>query len=173
MNQDDFIIIDIETTGLSPANGNEITEIAAIHVSGHTMEVLDTFTTLVKTKLPVPYFITKLTGIDDRMLRNHGIDLNDALGLLADFCGSKVCYAHNANFDKGFLRFYYIYQNVAFKPTDWVDTISIFRKAFPGRKTYKLEALIQEFSLAQKEDHRALSDALHTLSLLKIARGIK
>lgn len=168
-----LVIIDIETTGLDPVRGNEITEIGAVLVDTKTLKVIDTFETLVKTQLPVPYFITNLTGITDEMLNKKGIPLEKALASLSNFCGDSTCFAHNASFDKKFIRHYLSTTQTEFIETEWVDTISIFRQAFPGRKTYKLESLILDFELAKKEDHRAISDAMHTLSLLKIARGIK
>lgn len=161
-----FIIIDIETTGLSPYK-NEITEIAAIKVKQDTMEVVSSFTTLIEIQGDVPYFITKLTGITKRMLDRDGLPLNFALNKLSLFCEGYDIYAHNASFDKSFIRTYLEKENVSYIESQWIDTISIFRQAFPGRSTYKLESLIVDFNLATKEDHRALSDAKHTLELLK------
>lgn len=161
-----FIIIDTETTGLSPKNA-EITEIAAIKVDRSTFEVIDTYTTLVDIEGDVPYFISNLTGITKQMLVKHGIPMKQALTDLASFCEECEIYAHNAAFDKNFIRTFLYKENVPFVETNWVDTISIFKKALPGRSTYKLESLILDFNLASKEDHRALSDAMHTLELLK------
>lgn len=161
-----FIIIDTETTGLSPKIA-EITEIAAIKVNAITMEVVDTFTTLVDIEGDVPYFITKLTGITKRMLVKDGVPMKVALTELSSFCEDLVIYAHNASFDKNFIRTYLEKENVSYVQTDWIDTISIFKKALPGRSTYKLESLILDFNLATKEEHRALSDAMHTLELMK------
>lgn len=162
-----YIIIDIETTGLSPKTGCEITEIAAIKVDKATNKVIETFSSLININGEVPYFITNLTGITKRMLDKDGKDLVDTLCKLDEFCGSRDIYAHNAPFDKGFIRHYLEMHNISYQESTWIDTISIFRQKFPGRKTYKLESLIIDFKLADKEDHRALSDAMYTLELLK------
>lgn len=167
-----FTIIDIETTGLSH-NLHEITEIAAIKVNASTLEVIDTYTSLVKIKGVVPMRISYLTGITNYMLRSNGKMINKVLSELSDFCDQDDIYAHNAQFDKNFIRMNLNRENIDFFETEWIDTISIFKKFFPGRKTYKLESLIQDFRLADKEEHRALSDAMHTLKLLKIAFSSK
>ncbi len=171
--QNDFIIIDIETTGFDPLGGDEITEIGAIIVDGTTWEPKDSFSTLVRINGAISPFIEQLTGISNQLLDKVGIELKVALAQLSEFCGDLVCYAHNAAFDKRFIRHYLGFEGIAFVQTEWVDTLSIFRQSFPGRKTYKLESLIKDNNLAAKEDHRALSDAMHTLSLLKLARDGK
>ena len=62
-----FTIIDIETTGNSSRNG-KITEIAIYQHNGQ--EITGSFTTLINPEMDIPYFITKLTGIDNEMVRN-------------------------------------------------------------------------------------------------------
>ena len=164
-----IIIIDIETTGLSPSNC-EITEIGVLKVNRETLEVVGKFSTLIDIEGPVPFFITKLTGITRGMLDEQGIPLSIALNAVSEFCGDSVMYAHNSSFDKRFMRAYLEKENISFVETEWVDTIGIFKNAFPGRKTYKLESLIIDHGLATSEDHRAISDAMHTLELMKIAK---
>lgn len=164
-----FVIIDIETTGFNHLR-DEITEIAAIKVNAVSFEIVDTFSTLIKIKGFVPYRITELTGITNSMLRESGVWIHKALDALNEFCVDNEIYAHNAHFDKSFIRTYLRLNNISYTETNWIDTIKLFKTAFPGRTTYKLESLIRDFGLANKEDHRALSDAKHTLSLLKIAR---
>ena len=163
-----IIILDIETTGLSPKTC-EITEIGAIKVDAHTLEVVEEFESLVKINGEVPYFITNLTGITNQLLKQKGNPLREVLENLSSFCSGHNVYAHNASFDKSFIRHYLAMKDIDYIESEWIDTISIFRKAFPGRKTYKLESLIQDFNLADKEDHRAISDAKYTLKLLKKA----
>ncbi|MCK5946038.1 MAG: 3'-5' exonuclease [Mycoplasmataceae bacterium] len=167
-----IIVIDIETTGLSP-NSCEITEIGVLKVDAQTFEVVDQFSALIDIEGPVPFFITKLTGITRRMLDEQGIPLSVALNAVSEFCGDSVMYAHNSRFDKNFMRHYLEKAGINFTETKWIDTIDIFKKYMPGRKTYKLSSLIIDYGLATKEDHRAISDAMHTLELLKICQKKK
>ena len=166
-----FILIDIETTGLSPNSGCEITEIGALKVCNKTLEIKDEFSCLIDIDGDVPFFISKLTGITKSMLVNKGIHLDVALAKLANFSEDLNVYAHNSNFDKKFIRYYLEKRNIKYIASKWVDTIQIFKEYLPGRKTYKLESLIKDYQLAEKEDHRAISDAKHTLSLLSICKS--
>ena len=162
-----FIILDIETTGFS-VDKNEITEIAAIKVNDN-LEIIDKLEFLIDINGQVPYFITKLTGITKRMLDELGIPPFIALNALSEFCGNLSVYAHNASFDKRFIREWLRRHEVEYAETDWIDTISIFKKAFPGRSTYRLASLMEDYGLGV-EEHRGLSDSINTLKLLKIAK---
>ncbi|MFW3387833.1 UNVERIFIED_CONTAM: 3'-5' exonuclease [Kocuria sp. CPCC 205274] len=164
-----IIILDIETTGLDPLQA-EITEIGAIKVNSVSLEVVGAFDKLIKIANPVPEKITELTGITSELLNTKGKNLKNVLKELSEFCGGYDIYAHNANFDKGFIRKALDDNKIEYHQSDWVDTITIFKKTFPNRTTYKLSSLIVDYKLADKEDHRALSDAQHLLSLIKLAR---
>ena len=157
------VIIDIETTGLSPKNAT-ITEIGAI-LTNEKFEIIDTFETFVRTDY-IPPFITKLTGITASMTQS-GLTLEEAMLELSLFAKDAEVYAHNAKFDKSFIRHYLEETNTKYLPSNWVDTIVIFKRRWPDLPNYKLETLIKYFDLADKEDHRALSDAKHTWTLLK------
>lgn len=165
-----IIILDIETTGLDPLQA-EITEIGAIKVDSTTLEVIDTFNELIKISNPVPEKITELTGITSELLNTKGKNLKSVLKDLSVFCGGYDVYAHNANFDKSFIRKALDDNKTKYSQSDWIDTITLFKKTFPNRTTYKLASLIVDYKLADKEDHRALSDAQHLLTLLQIAKG--
>ena len=161
-----FIILDAETTGLSPSNC-EITEIGAVLVDGSTLEIIDEFNALIDINGNVPPFITRLTGITKSLLNKEGRDISEVLNELSSFCGSREVYAHNSPFDRRFIRFYLNKHNISYKETMWNDTIKIFKNMLPGRKTYKLESLIQDLNVADSENHRALDDAKMTLDCLK------
>ncbi|CAM9120958.1 PolC-type DNA polymerase III [Mycoplasma marinum] len=168
-NGKDFIVLDIETTGFSPLT-EEIIEIAAVKVCGKTLEVLDTFELLVESNKNIPPFITNLTGITNRMVQESGIEIEIALTMLSKFSKDLNVFAHYSPFDKGFIRENLKKHSIDFETSEWFDTIDLFKAKWPGRKTYKLESLIVDFNLASKEDHRALSDTMHTLKLMKITR---
>ncbi|MCP4336827.1 MAG: 3'-5' exonuclease [Mycoplasma sp.] len=166
-----FIILDIETTGFSPKN-SQITEIGAIKVDSSSLEVIGEMSSLIKIDSFVPPVIVNLTGITDELLEIHGRSITPVMKELSEFCGSAEVYAHNANFDKSFIRQALSDCNIDFIETDWGDTLPYFRKKFPNMPNHKLETLIKFYGLAEKESHRAIDDAKHTLELIKIAKNL-
>src|SRR5918992_5400759 len=95
-----FCVVDLETTGGSPAT-SEITEIGAIKVC--CGEVQGTFHTLVDPGRPVPAFIRLLTGITDKMLVDAP-PIEAVLPSFLEFSKDCVLVAHNAHFDISFLN---------------------------------------------------------------------
>jgi DNA polymerase-3 subunit epsilon len=95
-----FVVVDLETTGGAPASC-EITEIGAVKVRGG--ERLGEFQTLVDPGVPIPPFISVLTGISDSMVAGAP-RLGAALTAFLEFAGDAVLVAHNAPFDVGFLK---------------------------------------------------------------------
>src|SRR4051812_42687800 len=95
-----FVVVDLETTGGSPAS-SAITEIGAVKVRGG--EVLGEFQTLVDPGFGIPPFITVLTGITDGMVA-AAPRLSEVLPAFLEFARGTVLVAHNAPFDLGFLR---------------------------------------------------------------------
>lgn len=158
-----YIVIDLETTGFHPGT-NTIIEIGAILVDSN-YEIIDTFETFVRTSY-IPSFISQLTGITLKHVINAPA-LSEVMQQLSSFAKGAIPIAHNASFDKRFTRYFLESTSTEFTETEWIDSIGIFKDKFPGMKNYKLNTLIQHFGLATKEDHRALSDAMHTLTLLK------
>jgi DNA polymerase III epsilon subunit-like protein len=105
-----IIIFDTETTDLSKAEGADLkhqphmTEIYCYKVNKKLKEV-DTFHSLIKPPIPIPAFITKLTGIDDYKLRNAPSFLEIAKDLAFFFLGCRVIVAHNLSYDLKMIRF--------------------------------------------------------------------
>lgn len=160
-----YLIIDIETTGFSPKTCN-IIEIGAILVN-REFDIINTFETFVYSD-NIPYQIEKLTGItvEDTI---DAPTINEVLKDLSNFAKDATMIAHYSPFDQRFIRHFLEKTNTKFIETPWIDSINIFKKKFIGMPNYKLATLISHFKLADKEDHRALSDAKHTLTLLKMA----
>ena len=96
----EFAVVDIETTGWSPAEA-AITEIGAVRVRGGARQ--GEFASLINPGIPVPPGITDLTGITDRMLATAP-RLGSVLPGLLRFADGCVLVAHNAPFDLGFLE---------------------------------------------------------------------
>ena len=158
---DDYVLVDIETTGLSPVS-DDIIEIGAIKVKNN--EIIDTYNELIKVDRKLTTFITNLTGITDEMLKNGKLPeivLQEFIG----FVGKDTIMGHNVNFDLGFLR------NKCMKYLDvklqnsYIDTMYLARKLVPDSPNYKLGTLADYFNINYKGAHRGLRDVEITYSL--------
>ena len=155
---DEYIVIDLETTGLNPVT-DSIIEFGAVHVVNDT--VVDTFSKLVNPDRPISYFITQLTGITNEMLcYEEGIEL--ILPEFMEFVGDRIVLGHNVNFDVNF-----VYENckrVLSRPfvNDFIDTMRLSRRLFPEYRHHKLSDLIERFGVGESVEHRALGDAHQT-----------
>lgn len=160
-----FVVVDLETTGGSPAGGSSITEIGAVKV--RSGEVLTEFQTLVKPSEPIPAFISVLTGITDVMVAGAP-RIEAALPAFLEFARGCVLVAHNAPFDVGFLRHYCEQLDLAWPRFDVLDTAKLARRVVTrdDAPNCKLASLARLFRSNTTPNHRALSDARATVDVL-------
>lgn len=152
----EFVVVDLETTGGSPA-GSRITEVGAVRVRGG--ERIGVFESLVNPGSAIPRTITHLTGIDDAMVAGAP-PIEWVLPSFAEFARGCVFVAHNARFDFTFL-------NVALDRLDYdplppppVCTAKLARRVvWPDVPNVRLQTLAQYFRTAVRPTHRALPDA--------------
>ncbi len=158
-----YVVIDIETTGLDPKY-DEIIELGAQKYINNIL--VGEYYQLVKPvdDESVDEFITDLTGITNDMLKDAP-SLEDVLSDFVDFLGDFTLIAHNANFDINFLydsylRLYELHFNKHF-----VDTLRLSRLTLKDFKSHKLSRLAKELSLGCNPNHRVSSDceATHLL----------
>jgi len=155
-----FIVFDLETTGLDPSN-HEIIEIGAIRVNRDS-DQHESFQALVKPAGKVPKRITELTGISQAILDGEGDSLNTALREFSEFIGDLRLVSFNADFDMAFLRKAVKKHSIAV--TNPVScALKMTRRAWPGRRSYKLASLAQDGNLSSKDAHRALGDCQRAL----------
>lgn len=166
---DDYVLLDIETTGLSPKE-NDIIEIGAIRVRNN--KIVDEYSSLIKIGYELPSFITKITGITDEMLED-GKDISIVLRELVDFIGDDIMIGHNVNFD---INFIYDkcekYINHKFN-NDFIDTMRIARRVLPDIQNYKLGTLANYFNIDYHNAHRGLNDVMITYEVYNNLRKIK
>ena len=151
---DEFVVFDIETTGLS-AMTCKITEIGAVLVRNG--EVLKVFSTFVNPEGHIPEEITELTGITDDMVADAPSQ-GDAVKAFIEFVGKRTVVAHNANFDMGFIRRAAENAGIHFDPP-YLDTLSMSRFLNPELKNHKLDTLVDFYRLGDFNHHRACDDA--------------
>lgn len=165
-----FCVLDIETTGLSPARG-EITEVSALRVN-ERFEVVGEMSCLIHINGWVPRHITGITGITDSMLAKKGVPLRQGLAEMHALIGGLPAFAHNASFDRAFL-------NAAAEQTGAAFSFNIdcsiphFRRWLPGRKSYGLGALAESLGINGHGAHRALADCRILLGCLAKAHGTR
>ena len=165
---DDYVLVDIETTGLSPIY-DDIIEIGAIKVQNNKM--VDEFSQLIKINRILPQKITELTGITDSMLATGKIP-KTVLGEFVNFVGNNVIIGHNVNFDLGFLCNKckkYLNYNLN---NDYIDTLYLARKLVPNSVNHKLGTLAKLFNISYEGAHRGLKDVEITYEVYNKLRGI-
>jgi DNA polymerase-3 subunit epsilon len=163
----EFAIVDIETTGGSPAGGG-ITEIAVLIHDGE--EIVREFQTLINPGHGIPAYITGLTGIDNAMVQDAPSfpEIGEELWDLLD---GRVFVAHSVNFDYGFIREAFLRMGKEFK-SQKLCTVRLSRKAFPGLSSYSLGRICENQKIPILARHRAMGDAKATAILFdRIIKG--
>jgi DNA polymerase III epsilon subunit family exonuclease len=155
-----FVVFDLETTGLS-ARKDHIIEIGAIKVKPDSDEHI-TFQALVKPPIEIPERITKITGITQKMVDQEGEDINNVLPRFIEFIGNSRLVAFNAPFDMGFIRAVATKHGVTVK-NPHSCALKMARKAYPNLDSYKLVDLAAIGGLSTKGNHRALKDCELTM----------
>lgn len=163
---DDYVLIDIETTGLDPTV-DDIIELGAIRIENG--QVVREYVSLVNPGYEIDSFISNLTGIKNDELTKAPA-LAYVLPAFIQFLGSSILVGHNINFDINFL--YDASLACLGQPltNDFVDTLRLCRRIFPERKTNSLSAVAIDFNLSSSGSHRVRADCLCTDALLTYLR---
>lgn len=155
-----FVVFDLETTGLD-CEKHEIIEIGAIRVLRES-KTHATYQTLVKPTKKVPALITRKTGITQAMVDADGVPLDQAVREFIEFVGDCRLIAFNAQFDMSFIQRAASQQNRTIN-NNVSCALKMARRAFPGRKSYRLDDLSADGNLGTDGAHRALKDSERAL----------
>ena len=156
-------VIDFETTGLSPAQGDRATEIAAVIVRDG--RVVDRYQSLMNAGVRIPAYIESLTGISNAMIRSAP-PAAQVMREVADFVGGIPMVAHNAAFDSRFWDAE-LARIERTRAQDFVCSLLLSRRLFPLAPSHRLGALVEYARLpVAGRFHRALADAEMAASLL-------
>lgn len=157
---DVYVVFDLETTGFSSIK-DKIIEIGAVKVEGG--KITDRFSTFVNPRVPIPFDITKLTGITDQMVMDApGIE--EVLGAFLEFVGDAVLVAHNAGFDVGFIEQNCRYQDIV-PHFAYVDTVAMAQILLPTLAKFKLNVVANALHISLENHHRAVDDAYATAEI--------
>jgi DNA polymerase-3 subunit epsilon len=152
-----IVMLDFETTGLSPAMGDRITEVAALRIVGG--KVTERYVSLINCQVRIPSFITHLTGISQAMV-DAAPPVSSVVPELLDFIGGDALSAHNASFDEKFLIAEAGRLSLTPRHAGLVCSLKLSRRVFPGLGSYKLGLLSGELGIRfRSAAHRAESDA--------------
>lgn len=159
-----FVVLDLETTGLSPERA-AILEIGAVRVRGGVVEA--EFDELIDPGRPIDPRITRLTGIGDADVAGRP-QIGTVLPRFLDFARGATWVAHNAPFDLGFLRANAAELGLAWPAPPVVDTLRLARDLIDRGEvgSYRLGALAAHVGAAHRPSHRALADARATVAVL-------
>ena len=156
-------VIDFETTGMSPSYGDRPTEVAIVMMDQG--RAVDRFQSLMNPGIPIPGFISQLTGITNAMVR-AAPKVGEVMAEAARFVGDTPLVAHNASFDRKFWQAEL--NRLGFDGLQpFACTVLLSRRLYPSAANHKLGTLAQHLNLPrQGQAHRAMSDTLVTAELL-------
>jgi DNA polymerase III epsilon subunit family exonuclease len=157
-----FVVVDVETTGISAREGG-ITEIAMLKVRNGL--IFDEFVSLVDPEMSIPYSITALTGIDDEMVAGAPTACEIA-PTIAEFIGESIFTAHNASFDLGFVNSTLAKGSMPILSSKVICTCKLARRLMPNLKSKSLGPLAAAMGIRNHQRHRAAGDAYTTAQIL-------
>lgn len=164
IDEEEFVVFDIETTGLN-SHTNKIIEIGAVKIKAG--RIIDRYSQLINPGISIPYHITEITSITNEQVANQP-KIDEVIGKFVEFIGDAVLVAHNAPFDMGFIkRDIKEYLNIDLEASV-IDTLQMARDLFPDFKKYGLGDLNKSLGLALEKHHRAVDDSQATANMFII-----
>ncbi len=156
----DFVVFDIETTGLSSSQ-DRITEIGAVKISDG--KIVDSFSRLINPERKLSAKIIELTGITDEMLSDKPT-IDVVLPEFMNFIGDAMLVAHNSDFDTGFIRENCNRLNLPYE-SKAIDTVAVSRALLTDMKSHKLNLVAKKLGISLENHHRAVDDAQATAEI--------
>jgi len=163
LREESWVVVDVETTGGTPARGHRVTEVAAVRVQGG--RIADTFCSLVNPERPIPGMITSLTGISNLMVAEQPRFAQVARQLSGALEGC-VFVAHNAAFDWRFVSHEMQMATGMTLSGRQLCTVRLSRRLLPQLPSRSLDGLASWFGVEVENRHRALDDAVATAHVL-------
>jgi DNA polymerase III epsilon subunit family exonuclease len=162
MHETDFVVFDLETTG-AKVPPCRVTEIGAFRISQG--RIVSEYQTLINPLMPIPTFITELTGISDDMVKNAP-QFSEVAEEFLEFVGDAVLVAHNAPFDMRFINHEIgkVFDGYRLG-NPYLCTVQLSRKLLPQIDNHRLHTVADYYSIIIENRHRAADDALATAKI--------
>ena len=161
--ENDYVIFDVETTGMKPEDGHAIVELAAERVRGG--QVVDTFQSIVNPGRKVDPEAAAIHGITDAVIAKEGKALVEVIPAFMLFAEGATLVAHNIRFDLGFINHHLKTLGLPPMPNQQLDTLELAR-AKVLVASYALGYLAKHFGIPHPNAHRAMADVEVTRQLL-------
>lgn len=158
--EQNYIAVDLETTGLSPRK-DRIIEIGAVKIVGGM--VVEEFSHLVDPQIILPDHVTELTGITDQML-SGAETIGDVFPKFLAFAGELPLLGHNILFDYSFLKTEAVKEKYSFERKG-IDTLYLSRALHEELESKSLDSMCRYYGIINENHHRALDDARASVSL--------
>lgn len=159
----EFVIFDVETTGLSPVDGDRIVEIAAVKIRGP--QIVDRFYSLVNPQRSIPSQASQVNNITDEMVATAPLAA-DVLPQMIHFIGGACVTGHNVRFDLNFLCYELALIGRRLNDqTPAVDTLKMARELLPYLSNHKLAYLARSLGVVVDQTHRAMADVEITVAV--------
>lgn len=153
----DYVVFDLETTGMNPVS-DDIIEISALKVVNRN--IVEKFSMLINPGRPIPYQATRVNHITDDMVKDAP-DIAWGIGNFLDFIGNHVLVGHNIhNFDLNFVYDAVLHLYGKEFQNDYIDTLIMSKKCLPQLTSHKLVDIAAYFGINTDGAHRALQDCI-------------
>jgi len=163
MNTKKYAVVDLETTGHSPINGDRIIQIAIVLIEDG--KICDKYVKFVNPGQKIPAFIRQLTNISDEDVEN-ALYFEDIAFEVRQRLEGAVFVAHNTDFDLPFLQSEFGRCGIAKWTGQIIDTVELAKIVYPSSPSYRLQDIAEELGIPLPSAHRADDDAEATSKLL-------
>lgn len=162
--QTEYVVFDVETTGLFPQRGDRIVEIAAVRVKN--WKIVDTFESLVNPQRDLPIEAQNINNISEDMVLGAPT-ADEVLPKMIDFTRGACLVGHNIKFDLNFLCFQLsLIGRKLREETPAIDTLKMAKELLPHLTSFRLAHVAHSLGEAVKETHRALPDVELTAKVM-------
>ncbi|MEF3302620.1 exonuclease domain-containing protein [Paenibacillus sp. GYB003] len=162
----DTVVFDLETTGFSPYNGDEIISIGAVGMTGGQLLEEQSYYSLVKPEKAIPDAVVRLTGIDNDEA-GRAPELIVVLKEFLEFVNHRVLVVHGSGHDKHFLNSALWKTSKVNLSHRFIDCLILAQRLEPKRGSYDLDTLLADYGIEANGRHHALYDAGMTAQLWK------
>jgi len=165
MHNKTYAVVDLETTGHSPAKGDRMIQIAIVFIKEG--KIGDKYVSFIDPGQKIPAFIRQLTGISDEDVKDAPL-FEEIAAEVATLLEGTVFVAHNTDFDLSFLQSEFARCGIVMWTGKKIDTVELSKVLIPSAPSYRLQDITEELGIPLASAHRADEDAEATAKLFLI-----